>query len=217
MDRPGPPGLAGHASDVAQVLEALDLRDVVLVGHSMGAYLAPVVETRAADRVRALVLVDGGIPPGFPAFMRPWMVKWQFRRQLESANKDWPTVDAFAAHVKFDQMVASRPDLRETVLKMAAAEMIGGPGHYRPAVRPEIAIGDAVDTFFGPQALAASRVPVRALLAEHSRKDDDKPFISDKAIATWQAKVPNMQVTRLSGNHLTVLFAPEVVEAVTTV
>ena len=217
IDRPGPPGLAGHADDVAWMLEELDLRDVVLVGHSMGAYLAPVVEARAGDRVRAIVMIDGGIPPGFPSLMRPWMAKWQFSRQLKSADKDWPSIDAFAAHAKFDQMVASRPDLRETVLTMAAAEMVGGNGRFRPAVKPDIAIGDAVDTFFGPQAIAASRVPIRALLAENRRKDGEGPFISDKSVATWTAKLPNLQVTRLRGNHLTVLFAPEVVDAVTTI
>src|SRR4051794_18075965 len=39
----GPTGLRQHAKDVAEVMAALDLTDVVVVGHSMGAYLAPLV------------------------------------------------------------------------------------------------------------------------------------------------------------------------------
>src|SRR5690349_6949610 len=59
----GPTGLRQHAKDVAAVLAELDLTDVVVIGHSMGAYLAPVVAQEAAGRIKHLVLVDGGILP----------------------------------------------------------------------------------------------------------------------------------------------------------
>src|SRR5687767_12426246 len=35
------PGLAGHAAAVARVADELALDDVVVIGHSMGAFLAP--------------------------------------------------------------------------------------------------------------------------------------------------------------------------------
>jgi sigma-B regulation protein RsbQ len=49
--------LDGYASDVAEICEALDLRDVVVVGHSVSAMIAVLAATRAPDRVRALALV----------------------------------------------------------------------------------------------------------------------------------------------------------------
>src|SRR5579884_2852380 len=39
----GEPGLASHARDVARVVTGLGLSEVVIVGHSMGAFLAPLV------------------------------------------------------------------------------------------------------------------------------------------------------------------------------
>ena len=56
-------GFGGLVDDVATVLEALDLHDVVVVGHSMGGAVAlglaidrPDV---VAERVAALVVVNG--------------------------------------------------------------------------------------------------------------------------------------------------------------
>jgi lipase len=55
-------GLATHASDVVRVLDHLGLEDAVLLGHSMGAFVAMKTALASPDRVRALVLLDGGWP-----------------------------------------------------------------------------------------------------------------------------------------------------------
>jgi pimeloyl-ACP methyl ester carboxylesterase len=55
-------GLATHASDVVRVFDHLGLKDAVLLGHSMGAFVAIKTALASPDRVRALVLLDGGWP-----------------------------------------------------------------------------------------------------------------------------------------------------------
>lgn len=55
-------GLGAHAGDVVRVLDHLGLEDAVLVGHSMGAFVGLQVALSNPDRVRALVLLDGGWP-----------------------------------------------------------------------------------------------------------------------------------------------------------
>ena len=55
-------GLATHASDVIRVLDHLGLENAVLLGHSMGAFVALKIALASPDRVRALVLLDGGWP-----------------------------------------------------------------------------------------------------------------------------------------------------------
>ena len=55
-------GLDAHASDVVRVLDHLGLEDAVLVGHSMGAFVGLQVALSYPDRVRSLVLLDGGWP-----------------------------------------------------------------------------------------------------------------------------------------------------------
>jgi sigma-B regulation protein RsbQ len=49
--------LWGHADDVVELCEELDLRDVVLVGHSAGAMVGALAASRAPDRFGALVLI----------------------------------------------------------------------------------------------------------------------------------------------------------------
>jgi pimeloyl-ACP methyl ester carboxylesterase len=55
-------GLATHATDVVRVLDYLGLEDAVLMGHSMGAFVAMQTALASPERVRALVLLDGGWP-----------------------------------------------------------------------------------------------------------------------------------------------------------
>ncbi|HWW21261.1 MAG TPA: alpha/beta hydrolase [Steroidobacteraceae bacterium] len=49
-----------HAADVAVVLESFFARNVILVGHSLGAQVAIHLATSHVQMVRAVVLVDGG-------------------------------------------------------------------------------------------------------------------------------------------------------------
>lgn len=63
-DEPGPYGLDRHAEDVIGILDERGLDTAVLAGHSMGAYVAALAAVRHPDRVRAVVMLDGGL--GFP-------------------------------------------------------------------------------------------------------------------------------------------------------
>jgi pimeloyl-ACP methyl ester carboxylesterase len=51
-----------HITDVVQLLEFWDLRDVVLVGHSYGGMVVTGVADRAADRVGKVVYLDAANP-----------------------------------------------------------------------------------------------------------------------------------------------------------
>lgn len=59
----------GAALDIAAYLEAENLEDVVLVGHSMGAQVALLTAGAAADRVAHVVVVDSA--PFFAGLMQP--------------------------------------------------------------------------------------------------------------------------------------------------
>src|SRR5215210_149047 len=55
-------GLEAHAADVVRVLDHLGLQSAVLAGHSMGGFVALKTALAFPDRVRALILLDGGWP-----------------------------------------------------------------------------------------------------------------------------------------------------------
>ncbi len=60
-------GLGTHAADVAQVCRVLHLHRPVLVGHSMGAWVAALVAAADPAGTRGLVLADGGLTTPLPA------------------------------------------------------------------------------------------------------------------------------------------------------
>ncbi len=59
---PGPVGMVQHAEDCAEVVAATGGVPLIVVGHSMGGFVATVLAARRPDLVRGLVLVDGGLP-----------------------------------------------------------------------------------------------------------------------------------------------------------
>ena len=54
--------LEAHATDVVRILDYLGLQSAVLAGHSMGGFVALKTALMFPDRVRALILLDGGWP-----------------------------------------------------------------------------------------------------------------------------------------------------------
>ncbi len=63
----GRAGLDAHARDLIAVLDALGVERAVVVGHSMGAFVALVLGDLYPERVSRVVLVDGGLPLDLPA------------------------------------------------------------------------------------------------------------------------------------------------------
>lgn len=68
---PGPWGMRTHADDLVAVLDHLGVRQAVLVGHSMGAWVTTTFAERHPERVAAAVLVDGGVSLGLPEGLDP--------------------------------------------------------------------------------------------------------------------------------------------------
>jgi len=66
-DKPaGPYGMAQHGRDVAKAMQALGLGKSVIVGHSMGAFVATALATQNPELVRGIIMIDGGYVPDLP-------------------------------------------------------------------------------------------------------------------------------------------------------
>ncbi len=70
----GPWGVANHANDLGRLLDSLGIEQrLLVVGHSMGAFVATTFDLLYPDRVRGLVLVEGGVELSGP------LVEWDDR------------------------------------------------------------------------------------------------------------------------------------------
>lgn len=78
-----------HADDMLRVLDALNLASVTVCGMSMGAYVAVELAVRHPDRVRALVLVDGGFPMPAHAQLTEETLSAAFAPQLAARERTW--------------------------------------------------------------------------------------------------------------------------------
>src|SRR5580658_10575434 len=66
-DKPeGPYGFVQHARDVAAAMRAMGLGPSIVVGHSMGAFVATALAAQEPSLVSGLVLIDGGLVPSTP-------------------------------------------------------------------------------------------------------------------------------------------------------
>ncbi|HET8953967.1 MAG TPA: alpha/beta hydrolase [Solirubrobacteraceae bacterium] len=136
-DLPGPYTVAQHADDCAAVLDHVGADAAVVTGHSMGGFVATALATRHPERVRAVVLVDGGpplnVPPGvdvddaLAATLGPAMQRLDMTFGDRGAYRAfWQQHPSFAgiwsgdvdAHVQHD-LIGEEPHMRSSCVKEA--------------------------------------------------------------------------------------------------
>ena len=210
VDVPASPGLAGHAQAVVRLADELALDDLVLVGHSMGAFVAPLVAYAMRERVRAVVLMDGGVAPEQTLMVKRPVVRVVFALRTRLLDRRWRDVRSYVDAVE-RKAIANRPELRARMVEWAAYMLDGPPGALRPRVDNARLIADATDALAGEKTLPVLRAlsaPVHAIVAAHGKDDRAKPFISDRALASGHACLPRLTSERVRANHLTMLFDP---------
>ncbi|MGW4032534.1 alpha/beta fold hydrolase [Streptomyces sp. NPDC004838] len=77
-----PVGKQTHIRDIVDEVERLDLRDVVLVGHSYSGIPVGQAAGRIGDRLARVVFVDSAVPAEGESFVSTW---WEGPAKLEAA------------------------------------------------------------------------------------------------------------------------------------
>jgi pimeloyl-ACP methyl ester carboxylesterase len=210
------PGLRGLAREVLRVVDALGLQQVVVVGHSMGAFLAPPVVEGLGDRALATLLLDGGVPPEPSPLLNPVLVRALFTVQMARLVRDWPDVDRYTATAE-GSTGAARPDLHAKFRAWSEAVLQPHGTGWRPNLDRRRIVADAVDSLTRPPhlpLLEPGRAPVHLIVAAHGADDAKPPFLSGNAIAAGRRVVPRLTWERVAANHATMLFDPAAAAAV---
>ena len=210
------PGLPGLAREVVRTVDQLGLRRVVVVGHSMGAFLAPLVVDGLGDRVLGTVLLDGGVPPERSMLLTPLVVRGIFGLQTRRLIRHWDDVDSFTAAAE-GSAGANRPDLRDGLRAWSHAVLRPEGDGFRPNLDGRRLVADAVDSLTRTPHLATlstGPAPVHLIAAAHGADDARPPFLSGNAIAAGSRVVPRLTWERVEANHATMLFDPAAAAAV---
>ena len=202
---PGPFGMAAHAADCVAVLDGLGVEQVVVVGHSMGGFVASVLAHRHPSRVARLVLVDGGapLPPpdGDPeAMLGPAARRLDMRFLSPEAYRDfWREHPSFA---EWSPAVEGYVDY----------DLTSGSGELRSRVSAEAMRADFLDLHTGAdgrEAFAALPEGVPFVRAERGMLDQPVPLYPDLDALS------RLKVTTVPGtNHYSILFSDAGVSAV---
>lgn len=218
---PGPYGMPVHADDLAAVLGETATGPVLVVGHSMGAFVTLVLAHRHPQWVRSVVLVDGGIPLKVPSGLDPEQVvqavlgpvaeRLAMRfASVEEYRRFWLQHPAFLdAWTPGSSTAALMEDYITYDLEPDGSTL-------RPATRYEAMAQDTAELQGGGSLLEAIdqlAVPAHLLWSRRGLFNEEPGLFSADYIASWQAQVPalarNLTVTEVpSTNHYSIVMAP---------
>jgi pimeloyl-ACP methyl ester carboxylesterase len=200
--------MEGIAALVAEFLEALDLRDVVLVGNDTGGALAQIVATSTPERLGALVLTSCDAFEHFPPpILKPLIAAARFGPAFRAAAEPLRTkigrrrAYGALAHADIDELAAEwsapalndarvREDLRRFTRSLHGQTALDAGARLPQFTKPALIAWSADDAFFpveDGQRLADALPDSRFELIEHARTFSmiDQPNVLAELIAMF--------------------------------
>jgi len=210
---PGPAGMARHADDVVAVMDHAGIDQAVVVGHSMGGFVAVVLAHRAPERVRTLVLVDGGIPLELPPPLAEMSVEELTRAIIgPSLDRLKMTFESADAYIDFWRPHPALADSWNDYVEAHYRYDIGGePPEMRARVNEEIILQDAGSELVQPDvsdALDGMNHRVVFLRAPLGLFNQEPPLYPHGSFDVWKQKLGLRDVLIEDSNHFTIMMTP---------
>jgi len=205
----GPWGMDAHARDMIAIMDHLGVSKAdLIVGHSMGGFVAAVAGQMAPDRFGKVLLIDGGLPSvdKMPvgvsteelvlAIVGPSMQRLDMEFESRGAYHDfWKVHPCFA------------DDWSSYVETYIDYDLVGDEPHLKSGVQKEAILRDVETQLLSdlvPDALEALTLPVTFLKAERGMINAD-PLYTDDAINDWAQRITSFEWKLVSDvNHFTI-------------
>jgi pimeloyl-ACP methyl ester carboxylesterase len=197
--------LAHHIRDITCVLNDLGTERVVLMGHSLGAFISLAYAAHHPERVDRIVLVDGG---GKLSKEQLDKVFVGIKPALDRLGKVLPSPDAYVGEMKKAPYLQPWSPAIETYYRYELEEVPGGvrcnihPAHIQEEAENLRKV--EVDTFYG-------KVPCKVLILKATRGllSPEDILLPEDVIGRMVTEIPNARRLDLVGtNHYGIVFQP---------
>jgi pimeloyl-ACP methyl ester carboxylesterase len=208
---PGPWGIDRHAEDVAGLITASAAGPVVLVGHSMGGFVAAAVVRRFPDLVSGLVLVDGGLPfPPPQGIDVDQAIDLTLGPALQRLHRTFPSREAY--HRFWQAHPAFRESWSEAIADYVDYDLVGSSPELRSSVSSQAVRQDARDQFQDPDTvdlLGRFSGPARLLAVSRGLLDQPPGLYPEEELARWRSRLPSLTIDEVPQlNHYTIMLHP---------
>ena len=206
-------GLAAHVRDIATLIPALGIRPAVVVGHSMGAFIAALLAAGHPELVGSLGLMDGG---GSGEEMTAASVKAEIQSSLARLTTVFPSFAACLNYWRQAPFLQPWPAVFERFLAADVEERPDGTVVSRaiPAAIEED-ITQNVNDYHMEQVLPLVQAPSLVLWAPVGVMDPARPLLPGHVAERVAALLPGGRLVTVAGaNHYTILLAPACLDQV---
>lgn len=191
---PPPYGMAAYARDIIAVLDACGLERAVLVGHSLGAYAVARAAADHPERVRAVVLVDGGLTSPtiedidpevlLPAVLGPALARLELTFPTREAYHDW-----WRSH----PAIAGSDIADEDAVAYADHDLTGAAPRLHSSVAKEAVRTDAHEMREWGRPAQRLTVPAELVRAPRGLQNEPTPLIAPDLAAAWAEASPELR------------------------
>lgn len=206
---PPPFGLDAHVADLLATLDHYDVTECVVAGHSLGAYIALKLAAAAPSRVRALVLVDGGLAlpmrtgatpeQVIAGILGPALKRLDMRFEDRAAyHRFWREHPAFQDEGAWNPYVEAYVDY----------DLVGEPGALRSRVNAEAVRVDALGPLDPEMVTLVEKVrqPMLLLTAVRGLLNQPQPLMPLELVREKCAKQPALRHLEIPDtNHYTIV------------
>ena len=200
-DKPdGPYGMVQHARDVARAMRALGLGSSMIVGHSMGAFIAAALAASEPDLVAGLILVDGGFVLPMNEAARQAFESGLGKR-VAQLRETYPSRQAYRDFWR-SQPQFPPEDWSPWTEAFLDYELGGEPPRLRPKASDEgvrVDLSEGLQTRAIVQRLEAIRAPVVMLRAEAGFLPGQPPLDPEAVMAEMRRCLPGLEVHTIQG------------------
>jgi len=194
-----------HCRDILAVLDDLGLERVVLMGHSLGAFISVVFGAKYPERVDSIILVDGG---GKLSENQIVKVFSGIKPSLDRLGKVFPSFEAYLDFMKEAPFIKNWSQALETYYQYEVEEISGG---VRTNINPDHIEEERVNLGKVDISLSYGKIscPVLILRATEGMLALDDVLLPEDVTQRMVREIANARRVDVNGtNHYSIIFEP---------